>query len=140
LLLATIATGCSGDAGEPRDWLRTVCGSDAEIATPPPDRDYSDYRAEGVLTCSVPGRSPDSYYYVDAVAFHTDTDPRPELLSAVDGWESGDGVGFRYATRKVAGGEWAIVMSVDPLEAIEAGLDRLDGFDAYGSDEVFDRD
>lgn len=133
-----LAAGCS-DEGAPREWLRAVCGSDATIAAPPADEDYSDYRADDVLTCTLPDRPDDSYDEVDATAFVTDTDPRQALLSAVDGWESGDGVEFRYATNRIASGSWGVVMSVSPTEEVVEGLDGLAGFTAYGSREVFDR-
>lgn len=141
LALSLLAAGCGwvGDGdGSPHEWLETVCGVDATIAEPPADRSYDDYDAEATLTCSTPGRSPDSYYYVDAVAFRTDTDPEDELLAAVDGWESGDGMELRYATKEIGSG-WAVVMSVAPSREIKDGLDRLEGFDVNGSAEVFGR-
>ncbi|GAA1921424.1 hypothetical protein [Nocardioides hwasunensis] len=92
---------------------------------------------DGTLTCTTPAHSPDDYSYVDAVAFTT-TDPEDDLLSAVDGWESGDGMEFRYATKRIDAG-WAVVMAVAPTAGIRDGLDELEGFDAYGSAEVFDR-
>jgi hypothetical protein len=123
--------------GGPRAWLRTVCGPEAEVAMPPADRSYDDYRAEGTLTCTTPDHSETDYYYADAVAFWTRTDPADQLLSAVDGWESGDGVDLSWATRKTGEDTWAVVFSVDPSREIEDGLDRLDGFETSGSDEVF---
>ena len=75
---------------------------------------------------------------MDAVAFLTDTDPDDQLLAAVDGWESGDGKELRYATKEIGSG-WAVVMSVAPTREIKDGLDRLEGFDVYGSEEVFGR-
>ncbi len=132
-----LAPGCSAGVGGPRAWLRTVCGQDAVIAAPPADRSYDDYRAEDTLTCTTPAHSEADYYYVDAVAFWTRTDPADQLLSAVDGWRSGDGVDLSWATRRTGEDTWAVVFSVDPSREIEDGLDRLDGFETSGSYDVF---